>query len=573
MSKIDLDYPAILDLFPQHLDPKRSQSASFLIWYLESYYRLDTQEAVDSVCDQRGDKGVDGIFVNDSDETITVFQATISQKNTAVIGDKSLREFAGTLTQFKDAESIKALIAAAGKNLLASLAKRLNLETKITTHKLRGEFLTNIEVDANGKRFLDASPHLEFVGKTRLLNTYISDSRDVPVHTRATFDVVGFTVTEYAVDANTKAVIAPIKATELVKLSGISDQSLFAYNVRGPLGKTGVNKDIVKSIEDNGRHRLFPLFHNGITIIAKKLENTKDEVAVDDYFVVNGCQSLSSFFDHKAKLTDDLRILTKFVQVEPNSKLAKLITEISNNQNGVKPRDFMANNPLQIRLQQEFRTNYNKQYFFEIKRGEIRDEGTIISNEEAGLLLMAFDRGEPWATHRKYQVFEDKYNELFARKEVTADRIVLCRTIADSIDAALPRLTNGLFAKYALTRYMLLYCVRSILEKDPLWMQINNSPQTFVRLEKGRQRFRKCIDNIVGDLVTDVNAEIEGIGEDFDYRDKLRDATWVKNLAKTVVGDHVKMVTRKKIQSFKEDWEAAAKTEGKPAGQPSEMRK
>ncbi len=562
MTKIDLDYPAILDLFPQHLDPKRSQSASFLIWYLENYYRLDTQEAVDSVCDQRGDKGVDGIFVNDSDETITVFQATISQKNTAAIGDKSLREFAGTLTQFKDAESIKALIAAAGKNLLASLAKRLNLETKITTHKLRGEFLTNIEVDANGKRFLDASPHLEFIGKTRLLNTYISDSRDVPVHTRATFDVVGFTVTEYAVDANTKAVIAPIKATELVKLSGISDQSLFAYNVRGPLGKTGVNKDIVKSIEDNGRHRLFPLFHNGITIIAKKLENTKDEVAVDDYFVVNGCQSLSSFFDHKAKLTDDLRILTKFVQVEPNSKLAKLITEISNNQNGVKPRDFMANNPLQIRLQQEFRTNYNKQYFFEIKRGEIRDEGTIISNEEAGLLLMAFDRGEPWATHRKYQVFEDKYNELFARKEVTADRIVLCRTIADSIDAALPRLTNGLFAKYALTRYMLLYCVRSILEKDSLWMQVNNSPQTFVRGEKERQRFRKCIDNIVGDLVTDVNAEIEGIGEDFDYRDKLRDATWVKNLAKTVVGDHVKMVTRKKIQSFKQDWEAAAKTEG-----------
>jgi hypothetical protein len=565
VGKIDLDYPAILDLFFQHLDPKRSQSASFLIWYLENYYRLDTQEAVDSVCDQRGDKGVDGIFVNDSDETITVFQATISQKNTAAIGDKSLREFAGTLTQFKDAESIKALIAAAGKNLLASLAKRLNLETKITTHKLRGEFLTNVEVDANGKRFLDASPHLEFIGKTRLLNTYISDSRDVPVHTRATFDVVGFTVTEYAVDANTKAVIAPIKATELVKLSGISDQSLLAYNVRGPLGKTGVNKDIVKSIEDNGRHRLFPLFHNGITIIAKKLENTKDEVAVDDYFVVNGCQSLSSFFDHKAKLTDDLRILTKFVQVEPNSKLAKLITEISNNQNGVKPRDFMANNPLQIRLQQEFRANYNKQYFFEIKRGEIRDDGTIVSNEEAGLLLMAFDRGEPWATHRKYQVFEDKYNELFARKEVTADRIVLCRRIADSIDAALPRLTNGLFAKYALTRYMLLYCVRSILEKDALWMQINNSPETFVRGEKDRQRFRNCIDNIVGDLVTDVNAEIEGIGEDFDYRDKLRDATWVKNLAKTVVGDHVKMVIRKKIQSFKEDWEAAGKTEGKLA--------
>ena len=50
---IDFNYPAVLDAFPQHVDPKRSESASFLIWYLENYYRLDTLEAVDAVCDQK----------------------------------------------------------------------------------------------------------------------------------------------------------------------------------------------------------------------------------------------------------------------------------------------------------------------------------------------------------------------------------------------------------------------------------------------------------------------------------------------------------------------------------------
>jgi AIPR protein len=365
------------------------------------------------------------------------------------------------------------------------------------------------------------------------------------------------------VDANTKALIVPVKATELVKLSGISDQSLFAFNVRGPLGKTGVNKDIVKSIGDASRHRLFPLFHNGITIIAKKLENANDEVAAFDYFVVNGCQSVTSLFDNKAKLTDDLRVLTKFVQVEPNSELAKLITEISNNQNGVKPRDFMANNPFQIKLQNEFRLNYHGQYFFEIKQGEIKGSGDKILNEDAGLLLMAFDKGEPWATHRKYQVFEDKYVELFARPEVTADRIVMLHVIAESIDNALPRLTNGLAAKYVLTRYMLLYCVRDILKKDELWTEINSRPQTFVRDEQNRQRFRRCIDSIVSDLVTDVNAEIEDAGEDFDYRGKLRDAEWVKKVAKSVVGDHLKMVARKKISSFSEDWQRPVRAKKK----------
>jgi hypothetical protein len=54
------------------------------------------QKAVDSVRDQRGVKGVDGIFVNESDEITTVFQATISQMRDATIGDKfQSKEIAG----------------------------------------------------------------------------------------------------------------------------------------------------------------------------------------------------------------------------------------------------------------------------------------------------------------------------------------------------------------------------------------------------------------------------------------------------------------------------------------------
>jgi len=551
---INLDYPHLLDLFRKHLDAKRSQSASFLIWYFENYYRLDSEKAVYSVCDQSGDKGVDGILVDDDSETITVFQAKISQTGDSSIGDKPLREFVGTLTQFRDAGSVTALIDAAGNNLLTALIDRFDVKSKVDKYTVRGEFLANIDMDDNGKNFVNASLNLEFVGKTRLQATYISDARTIPVQPKATFDILGFTATEYAVSTSTKALIAPIKAKELVKMSGISDQSLFAYNLRGPLGATGVNKEIVKSIKNAGRHNLFPLFHNGITIIAKALERTKDEISVLDYFVVNGCQSLSALFNHQADLTDDLRILAKFVQVEPTSDLAALITEISNNQNGVKPRDFRSNHSFQIRLQTEFQQNYGDQYFFEIKSGEIKGKGEIIENEEAGLMLLAFDVCEPWATHRKYQVFEDKYIELFEGKG--ADRIVLCRVIMDSIDAALPRLSNGLVAKYVLTRYMLLYFVREILKKDELWAEINTHPQAFVGSPHDRQHFRMCVDQIVSDLIIDVDAEIKGAGDDFDYRGKLRNAEWVKELAKSVVGDHLKLVARKKIASFRDDWQA-----------------
>ncbi len=348
MAAIDIDYPELLKLFPEHLNPKRSESASFLIWYLENYYRLDTREAVDSVCDNRGDKGVDGIFVNDNDQTITVFQSVISQKPGRTIGDTSLKEFAGTLAQFKDAVQLETLIKSTANAELVTLAKRIDLFNKLATHTLRGEFVTNMNLDGNGQGFLNIASVINFIGKDDLLATYISDTRDIPKHPPAKFDIVGFQISEYIVDAGTKAVIAPIKAKELIALEGIADQSIFAYNVRGPLGKTQVNKDIVASIGDQALHKLFPLFHNGITVIAKDIAVTKDELTASEYFVVNGCQSLTALFDKKGALTDNLRVLTKFIQMEPSSPAAKMVTEFSNNQNGVKPRDFMANNAIQI---------------------------------------------------------------------------------------------------------------------------------------------------------------------------------------------------------------------------------
>jgi len=370
MLPIDVDYPELLRLFPEHIDPKRSESASLLIWYLQNYYRLDPLEAVDAVCDQSNDKGVDGIYVNDHDQTITVFQSKISQKANSTIGDAALRTFAGTLGQFASAEKLQNLVDTAGEAQVAKLIKRLDLASKLSTHDLRGEFIANIDIDSNGQQFLDSETSITFVGKTKLVSSYISDKRDLPVHAEATFDIFGFNYTEYVVDSDRKAVIAPVRAKQLIQLQGIEDQSLFAYNVRGPLGRTKINKEIVASIRDNATHKLFPLFHNGITLIAGKLEATGEAISVSDYYVVNGCQSLSALFAEKANLTDELRILAKFIQMAPASKEASMITAFSNNQNGVRSRDFKANTQPQIRLQNEFKTHYDGDYVYEIKRGE-----------------------------------------------------------------------------------------------------------------------------------------------------------------------------------------------------------
>jgi len=160
---INLDYPNILDLFKEHLAPKRTESASFLIWYLENYYRLDSLEAVDSVCDQRGDKGVDGIYVNDNDNTIDIFQCKLSQNKESTIGDTTLKEFFGTLSQFGSQASVQNLIDSGGKADVVKLVKNLDLVNKVSTYEIRGVFISNADLDSNGKSYIKATPPLHLL--------------------------------------------------------------------------------------------------------------------------------------------------------------------------------------------------------------------------------------------------------------------------------------------------------------------------------------------------------------------------------------------------------------------------
>jgi hypothetical protein len=104
---------------------------------------------------------------------------------------------------------------------------------------------------------------------------------------------------------------------------------------------------------------------------------------------------------------------------------------------------------------------------------------------------------------------------------------------------------------------MILYIVREILEKDELAPTILKRPEAFVRAEGDRARFKHAVGVIVGDIVRDLNAELKSVGDDFDYRDKLRSDAWVKDMMKEVTKTHMKLVDRGSIKSFKDEWESA----------------
>ncbi|MGB6579903.1 MAG: hypothetical protein WBF34_18480, partial [Streptosporangiaceae bacterium] len=96
MTSLNLTYPRILEHFGKHKVSGRTDSRSFLGWFLENYFRLDQLHVEDSICDGTDDKGIDGIYVDSTLEVIYVFQAKLMQKESRTLGDSALREFAGT---------------------------------------------------------------------------------------------------------------------------------------------------------------------------------------------------------------------------------------------------------------------------------------------------------------------------------------------------------------------------------------------------------------------------------------------------------------------------------------------
>ncbi len=141
------------------------------------------------------------------------------------------------------------------------------------------------------------------------------------------------------------------------------------------------------------------------------------------------------------------------------------------------------------------------------------------------------------------------------RPEVNAERIIFLYLLNTIIDSNIDNIDNKLIARYSLTKYAIMFIVRNILEKDELGIQLLQNPSDF--LSDGTHIFKliKAFGGVVDDIIIDLNGEVNDLGEDFDYKSKLRDEHWVKELSRNIVSNYQKLVNRKRIKSFKEEWE------------------
>jgi hypothetical protein len=179
MQPTDLEYANLKKILATYEVKGRTESASFLNWFLENVYRLDDVAADDAICDESNDKGIDAIYLDHNDEEIHFFQAKVRQNPAATVGDVALKNLAGSLAQFQTATAIDALLQGQANVNLKRIITKFDLKGMVESgYGVVGVFVTNELMDTAAKEYLAINSALTVYDRSRIANETIDLEKD-----------------------------------------------------------------------------------------------------------------------------------------------------------------------------------------------------------------------------------------------------------------------------------------------------------------------------------------------------------------------------------------------------------
>lgn len=171
-----------------------------------------------------------------------------------------------------------------------------------------------------------------------------------------------------------------LPVTEFLKLLADDDgdiiKSVFVDNVRDFQGDNPVNADIAKTITD-GLFDQFVLRNNGITVVARDIRVTSSKYILEDYQIVNGCQTSHVLFANRHKITEDLFVPIKLIHTVSDD-VAQSIIKSTNKQTNVEENDLLALTQFQRDLEDFYQgITGDTKLFYERRAKQYANNGAI----------------------------------------------------------------------------------------------------------------------------------------------------------------------------------------------------
>jgi hypothetical protein len=118
-------------------------------------------------------------------------------------------------------------------------------------------------------------------------------------------------------------------------------KGIFYDNVRDWQDYNAVNIEIRSTLESQLTKTRFALMNNGVTIIARTLQPTGNRFHIEDFQIVNGCQTSHVLFGQRENLDDSVMIPLRLISTQ-NEEVINAIIRATNRQTQVKEDQFFA---------------------------------------------------------------------------------------------------------------------------------------------------------------------------------------------------------------------------------------
>lgn len=132
-------------------------------------------------------------------------------------------------------------------------------------------------------------------------------------------------------------------------------KNIFYDNVRDYLGANPVNESISQTIK-NEKYDLFTVLNNGVTIVASDLVPAGNRFTINDYQIVNGCQTSHVLFSNRENIgISNIYIPVRLI-ITDNEDVKNEVTIATNNQTAIKPEQLAALSQFQKDLEEYYKT-------------------------------------------------------------------------------------------------------------------------------------------------------------------------------------------------------------------------
>lgn len=155
--------------------------------------------------------------------------------------------------------------------------------------------------------------------------------------------------------------------------------NVFDDNVRDFQGDTNpVNSKISETLNSENPF-LFSVINNGITIVANEIKTSGNTFTIDDYQIVNGCQTSNVLFLNREN--DDIQALNIPIRIigTREEKIKSKITVSTNNQTAIKPEQLLAMSEFQKNLELYYNTiEGDGKLYYERRSKQYNSDSSII---------------------------------------------------------------------------------------------------------------------------------------------------------------------------------------------------